>query len=70
LLIILHYQVKYQHLHSLTTAVGDQLQTNITFIEDKATEQHKYTVIIHLNTDQEVEVLRNEEYIPKAVTEI
>ena len=50
-------------LSVLTTAVDDQFETTITYIDDKATEQHEYT-------DQEVEALRNEGYIQEAITQV
>ena len=50
-------------LSTLTTAVDDQFETTITYIDDKATEQHEYT-------DQEIEALRNEGYIQEAITQV
>ena len=50
-------------LSTLTTAVDDQFETTISYIDDKATEQHEYT-------DQEIEALRTEGYIQEAVTQL
>ena len=50
-------------LTTLSTAIDEQFATTITYIDDKATEQHDYT-------DQEIEALRNEGYIQEAVTQI
>jgi len=50
-------------LSTLTTAVDDQFETTITYIDDKATELHEYT-------DQEVEALRTEGYIQEALTQL
>jgi hypothetical protein len=40
-------------LSTLTTAVDDQVETAITYVDDKITEQHEYT-------NQEIEALRTE----------
>ena len=40
-------------LSTLSTAIDGQFETTITYIDDKATEQHEYT-------DQEIEALRTE----------
>ena len=48
---------------TLTTAVDDQFESTITYIDDKITEQHEYT-------DQEIEALRTEGYIQEAVTQL
>ena len=50
-------------LTTLSTAVDDQFETTITYIDDKATEQHEYT-------DQEIEALRTEGYIQEALTQL
>jgi hypothetical protein len=50
-------------ISTLTTAVDDRFETTITYIDDKATEQHEYT-------DQEVEALRNKGYIQEAITQV
>ena len=50
-------------LSTLTTAVDDQFETTINYIDDKATEQHEYT-------NQEIEALRTEGYIQEALTQL
>ena len=50
-------------LSILSTAIDDQFETTITYIDDKATEQHEYT-------DQEIEALRTEGYIQEALTQL
>ena len=50
-------------LSTLSTAVDDQFETTITYIDDKITEQKEYT-------DQEIEALRVEGYIQEALTQL
>ena len=50
-------------LSTLSTAVDDQFETTITYIDDKVMEQKEYT-------DQEIEALRTEGYIQEALTQL
>ncbi len=50
-------------LSKLSTAIDNQFEETITYVDDKTTEQHEYT-------DQEIEALRTERYIQEAITQV
>ncbi len=50
-------------LSTLTTAIDDQFEITITYIDDKITEQHEYT-------NQEIEAVRMEGYIQEAIIQL